>query len=324
MHLFTDKSSRATIVFLLLSKLTFAQNVGIGTTAPLQKLHVQGNSYISDSVSIGITSPKAILDIQGTTLLRGGNTNSFTVPVSAGVEFFTGRNSGGGISAGQTNPDIAFNFGGPGGGYKHFITTNHNSQGFSAGNAINFYVNNSFAPAQSSSPGNGNFLQFAVTAAGVGVGKGIPTAMLDVQGDAKISAKTTLNDSLVVNGGARFESNTIVNGNSTVNGNTTVNGNITVTGDVDMGYISIRENVDIPPNSLRTGKAECPIGTRLISGGGGINYLSYGQSSMNDIRIYYNGPSLIDTYTVWAVVAENTSNTTTRTIVVMCKCARLN
>jgi hypothetical protein len=290
-----------------------AQNVGIGTTAPLQKLHVQGNSYVSDSVSIGIALPKAILDVQGTTLLRGGNTNAFTIPVSAGVEFFTGRNSAGGVLAGQTTPDIAFNFGGPGGGYKHFITTHHNSQGFSAGNAINFYINNSFAPVQSSSPGNGNFLQFAVTAAGVGVGKGIPTAMLDVQGDAKISAKTVLNDSLIVIRGVRIENNT------------RVNGDITVTGDVTMGYITLTRTDDIPQNSFRYPALDCPSGTRLIGGGGGVDYdyYQFGESAIKDVRIYYNGPSVYTPETRWAMVAENTSNNETRRVVFFCKCARI-
>ena len=51
---------KSMIIIALLSisiGFTHAQNVGIGTTAPLQKLHVIGNAAISGSVGIGTTTP---------------------------------------------------------------------------------------------------------------------------------------------------------------------------------------------------------------------------------------------------------------------------
>ncbi len=41
-------------------------NVGIGTTAPSQKLHVEGNAYISGNVGIGTTNPSYKLHVEGT------------------------------------------------------------------------------------------------------------------------------------------------------------------------------------------------------------------------------------------------------------------
>ena len=45
-------------------------NVGIGTTTPVQKLHVEGNTYISGNVGIGTTTPDGKLDILGSTADR--------------------------------------------------------------------------------------------------------------------------------------------------------------------------------------------------------------------------------------------------------------
>lgn len=49
-----------------------AQNVGIGTTTPLQKLHVQGNTYIKDSLGVGIDTARATLHVNGTLRLKQG------------------------------------------------------------------------------------------------------------------------------------------------------------------------------------------------------------------------------------------------------------
>jgi hypothetical protein len=144
----------------------FAGNVGIGAPANSNRLNVAGNGNI-DSIGIGIVAPSARLDVNGTALFRGNNTNTIGGPMVAGVEFFTGRSSTGALIAGQTNADIAFDYGGTGGGYRHFISTRHNNAANSPSNSIDFFINNSSTFNGSSSPGTGNVLTLSVNATGV-------------------------------------------------------------------------------------------------------------------------------------------------------------
>jgi hypothetical protein len=58
------------LVAILLSSSTQAQNVGIGTTTPTQKLEVAGNTFVRDSVGIGTATPKQKLDVVGNTFVR--------------------------------------------------------------------------------------------------------------------------------------------------------------------------------------------------------------------------------------------------------------
>jgi hypothetical protein len=68
-----------------------SNSIGIGTFAPLQPLHVQGNTYVAGCIGIGSTQPTHLLSIApGTTttapiLLRQGV--NLTTPVSGAVEF---------------------------------------------------------------------------------------------------------------------------------------------------------------------------------------------------------------------------------------------
>lgn len=144
-----------------------------------------GNVHIQNNLGIGTTTPTSRLDISGNTLLRGTNTN--TPPtVSSGVEFMTGRAFSGALIAGQTSADIAFNWGGASGGFRHFIQTRHNSVANSNSNSIDFYVNNSTTAAGSISPNNtvpnGNVHGMSITATGVGIGTAAPARKFHVQG----------------------------------------------------------------------------------------------------------------------------------------------
>jgi hypothetical protein len=141
--------------------MTFAPNtgnVGIGTSTPSSRLHVQGNTFIN-----------------------GTNTNTSLTPVSS-VEFTTGRLGSGALNSGQTNGDISFQFGGTGGGYRHYIQTRHAASAEVNQNAIDFYVNNSTTPAGSVTPNNrtpnGNRIGMSITATGIGIGMSAPNAPL--------------------------------------------------------------------------------------------------------------------------------------------------
>jgi len=283
---------------------TFAQNIGIGTNTPLQKLHVEGNTHIKDSVSIGIVNPKAKLDVLGTALFRGQNQNTLAAPAKSGVEFFLGRASNGALPAGLANGEIAFNYGEAGGGYKHFITTHHNFTPLSTGNAINFYINNSFLSTASAAPGSGNLLQLAITANGVGVGKALPTEMLDVEGNANINGKLVVVDSVVVQGDMR------------------VVRNVSVAGYVNMGYQMLTSEYSIPPSSAFTIYLHCPGATRAMGGGGGIKDVLSDQ--YKDILIHYNGPDPKIPGSGWVMAITNKNNSEARTVLIHCSCARIN
>ncbi len=60
------------ILFLSLLSVTFfayAQNVGIGTSTPLQKLHVEGTTFLNGNVGIGIAIPLARLHVNDSSVL---------------------------------------------------------------------------------------------------------------------------------------------------------------------------------------------------------------------------------------------------------------
>ena len=168
------------LIFSYMSKGMAAQNVGIGTNIPTNKLSVAGKVNITDSLGVGTASPRARLDVLGNTLLRGTNSNTFNTPLLAGVEFFTGRSSLGVKDVNQTTADLAFNWSGAGGGFRHFIETRHDIVPGN-GNALGFYINNQGTAAGSSTPAIGNTLQLAITGSGVGVGTNTPDASAQIE-----------------------------------------------------------------------------------------------------------------------------------------------
>ena len=203
MNLFNFKMSLTALSFSCAVNFTVAQNVGIGTTTPTNKLSVVGKANITDSLGIGIASAKAKLDVLGGTLLRGINTNPFNTPLLAGVEYFTGRGNAGQADLNQSTQDIAFNWGGAGGGYRHFIETRHDINPGN-GNALAFYINNSGISAGSSSPGAGNDMQMAITGSGIGVGTNNPhaSAQMELNTTNKGLLLPRLNDTTSVAGPA--------------------------------------------------------------------------------------------------------------------------
>ncbi|MBL0336866.1 MAG: hypothetical protein IPP73_16540 [Chitinophagaceae bacterium] len=123
---------------------------------------------LAQNVGIGINSPEAKLDVRGPVLFRGSNVNFYFSPFSKpAVEFYFGRGATGAKPSGVTEADLAFNWGGPGSGFRHYISTRHDVNQYSPGNAIDFYINNAFDQYGSLSPDTGNIRMLSITANGV-------------------------------------------------------------------------------------------------------------------------------------------------------------
>lgn len=52
------------------TNLTVGGSIGIGTTIPSQKLHVQGTAYVSSNVGVAVTSPSFAVDVSGDTRIQ--------------------------------------------------------------------------------------------------------------------------------------------------------------------------------------------------------------------------------------------------------------
>lgn len=118
-------------------------------------LFSSGNWNFGTSTS----DPSVKVQVEGTTTLKGTlnarGTNTMTpAAMASAVEFSFGRTNAGAI-AGTGNSDLAFQWGGSGGGYRHFVSTWHDSVA-GTGNRIRFHVNNSGTAGGSSAPGTGN------------------------------------------------------------------------------------------------------------------------------------------------------------------------
>ena len=137
----------------------------------------------------GGAPPTAVVTYFDSLVNRGNNTNS-PAAVTAANTFMVGRNNAGALAAGQFSADAAFEYGGAGGGFKHYLTTTHEGVADSYKNSFRFYLNNSVAAASSSGPAIGNTLAMQVTPVGVGIftpTTAAPFAALDVLGNITTS-----------------------------------------------------------------------------------------------------------------------------------------
>lgn len=161
-----------------------------------------GSGYFRGNLGLGTQTPATRLDVSGTSLFRGVNVNALSGISRAGVEFFVGRNSNGVNPPGLTLGDIALNYAGPNGGFRHFIQSRHNAIANVNTNAIDFYINNSVSAAGSSLPGTGNVLGMSITATGVGIGTLTPAGKFQVAGGDAL-----VNDLVVGRGAGNLISN---------------------------------------------------------------------------------------------------------------------
>lgn len=182
---------------------------------------VNANLTVKDSLMVGnYTTPIVPFDVLGTSLFRGNNHNNFDITPQSAIELHIGRSSNGSLFQHQLNSDIAFNFGGVGAGYRHFISSRHSNLSNNNGNALDFYINNSFFPATSkvnlSGVGIGNIAQMSITARGIGIGTKSPTRRLTVNGSTQILDSLNIG---TTNGSAHFD----LTGNANFRGRNTNN-----------------------------------------------------------------------------------------------------
>ena len=94
------------LVFITISQTLVAQNVGIGTSTPLQKLHVEGTTLLNGNVGIGLSAPGFPLNFAqtlGDKISLFGNSGGH---YGMGIQNFLMQ-----IHSDASNSDIAFGYG---------------------------------------------------------------------------------------------------------------------------------------------------------------------------------------------------------------------
>lgn len=163
-------------------RITASGNVGIGTTTPVQKLHVNGSALIANNLGIGITSPTQALDVNGSAIVRTdlGVNGGATITGNVGAGNFRSGiaatiNSQGAWIDWNSNPGKGRTaimnqkgtpIGGGGGGIEFGESTTGNVR------TVNMFLD-----------GSGN----------LGIGISSPTQKLDVNGNANITGSVTSN-----------------------------------------------------------------------------------------------------------------------------------
>ncbi len=110
-----------TILGLTMILWANAQNIGINTPNPQQKLHVKGNVFMEDNVGIGVLNPEYRLDINGRMRIRSGGTE-FT---SAGVWLNNSDNTILPAFMGMYDDNTLGFYGSGGSGWSFFMDTNY-------------------------------------------------------------------------------------------------------------------------------------------------------------------------------------------------------
>jgi hypothetical protein len=116
------------LFFVPITFLTHAQNVGIGTNNPTQKLQVAGNAFIQDSVGIGVANPQFKLDVGGRMRLRSEG----VVDGTAGTWYNNQNNTQTPAFWGMFN-DSTLGFYGQQNGWSTFLSTKNGNMGIGVG-----------------------------------------------------------------------------------------------------------------------------------------------------------------------------------------------
>jgi hypothetical protein len=143
---------------------------------------------------------------------KGNNTNN-PAPLTSAIDFMVGRTSSGTLNPGQSSADLAFEYGGANGGYRHYILTTHNGTASSNLNSFRFYLNNSTVSTGSSAPGTGNTMALAVTEQGVGIFTTSPANALDVTGSIEATGQISSGASTITTNAVDWNNGNIISTN---------------------------------------------------------------------------------------------------------------
>ncbi len=239
------------IVATIFSLQAHAQNVGVGTTTPIQKLHVAGNLYVKDSLGIGVDVPKYKLDVGGRMRLQSkGNGDVFE---SAGIWFNDVFNSSSPAFIGmQSNSNIGF-FGSGLGDWALSMNTNTGNIGIGT---------TAYNGTQKLAVGGNTYIRDKL-----GIGVQNPISTLDVAGDMRTTTNLVTQQT-VFSGAVSTTEDLYVLGDISAFTLTAAN-NIFVNGSVSMGLDYISQTAILQSSSLGEYTCNCPAGKKAISGGGG-------------------------------------------------------
>jgi hypothetical protein len=245
------------IVTTFFSIHVHAQNVGIGTTTPSQKLEVAGNTFVRDSVGIGVATPKQKLDVAGNAYMSDsvgigvinpqfklevggrmrinskGDGNEFE---SAGVWFNNADNTEPQAFIGmQTDGRLGLFASGLG---SWGLTMNTLTGNVGVGN---------------SNPSNKLEVVGNLVATGnVGIGNINPTNKLDVAGNIKTTGNIIVAGNVGI-GNANPASKLDVTGNTFVSGNMTNGGDLVTFGKIGIGNPFPMNKLDVSGSIGSTG-----------------------------------------------------------------------
>jgi hypothetical protein len=270
-----------TILFLFFAMATTVAQQNIDITPKAVK--ISGNLSVRDSLVIGtnIVKPQAPFDVNGNAIFRGINSNTLGTP-QAGVEFFFGRGATNAIPNGLAKSDIAFNWGGAGGGFRHYITTRHEGAANNENNAFDFYLNNT--NLQHDNP-MGNSPAFSITAIGNKIytnnflefGAGLskePNAgkigyklfsnALDIVGAGSVQSNRRI--TLFAEGGANVIGNLAIGSLDTPTEKFYVNGNVKVETDMVVSGSTAVHGSFNATSKLAAGTGIIPLETFFVQG----------------------------------------------------------
>lgn len=153
-QLFSINNSLVGTIFSV-NDISGIPSIAVQDTGLIQLAPYQGYVQIANTVTSTGTTTGAL--VVGGGLGVGGMLNMATATIVTGGLL---NIKNGNAALGNTLGLISFEWSGAGNGYKHFISSQHNSATGNFGNSIAFWLNNSGGAGGSSSPNVGNMLSF--------------------------------------------------------------------------------------------------------------------------------------------------------------------